>query len=212
MANPRLYALGGVVAPFFFLAMILLEHSLIPSFSWTTQQTSDLGAWALYGTYALLQNANFIVFGVLVFALAVGLRRELPALRAIGPLVGLFGATFALTGVFPDQPMPWPGEVHGLLSSVGSISLIVAMFYAWMRLRRRGDHTRSGWTSYAIFSLVCFMASLALLFVYLTFGQPGSSMAGVLENAFSAPLLIWLEVTSLGLLRPSLAKWFGRRD
>ncbi len=211
MMNPRLYGLCGVVAPFFFVAMILVEHSLIPSFSWTTQQTSDLGAWALYGTYALLQNVNFVVFGILVLALAIGLRRELPGFRAIGPLVGLFGATFSLTGVFPDQPMPWPGEVHSLLSTVGSISLLVAMFYAWMRLRRRGDHTSSGWAGYATFSLVCFVASLALLFVYLTYGQPGSSVAGVLENAFSAPLLIWLEVMSLRLLHLPWARWFGQR-
>jgi len=142
-----------------------------------------------------------VVFGILVLALAVGLRRELPGFRAIGPLVGLFGATFALTGIFPDQPMPWPGEAHGLLSSVGSISLVVAMFYAWMRLRRPGADTRIGRANYATFSLVCFVAGLALLFVYLTFGQPGSSVAGVLENAFSAPLLVWLEVMSLRLLR-----------
>ncbi len=207
--NPRLYGLCGVVAPFFFVTMILVEHSLIPSFSWTTQQTSDLGAWVLYGSYALLQNANFVVFGILVLALAVGLRRELPGFRAIGPLVGLFGATFALTGIFPDQPMPWPGEVHGLLSSVGSISLLVAMFYAWMRLRRRGDDTKSGWANYATFSLVCFVAGLALLFVYLTYGQPGSSVAGVLENAFSAPLLVWLGVMSLRLLRLPWAGGLG---
>ena len=209
VSHHKLYGLCGVIAPIFWVAMILVEHSLIPSFSWTTQQTSDLGAWILYGSHALLQNVNFVVFGILVVALAVGLRSELPRFRAIGPLVGLFGIAFLLTGVFPDQPNPWPGEVHSLFSTVGSISLIVAQFYAWMRLRRPSAGIRSGWAKYAIFSLVCFVASLALLFVDLTFGQPGSSVAGVLENAFSAPLLVWLEVMGLRLLRLPQASGSG---
>jgi len=63
--------------------MIQIEHALVPSFSWMTQQTSDLGAYALYGSYALLQNVNFVVFGILVIAFAVGLRRKVVGSRAI---------------------------------------------------------------------------------------------------------------------------------
>jgi hypothetical membrane protein len=201
ISHPRLYDLCGVVAPIFFVVMVQVEHLLIPSFSWMTQQTSDLGAWVLYGSYALLQNVNFVVFGILVVALAVGLRRELRGSRAIATPLGLFGAAFFLLGFFPDQPMPWPGVAHDLISWVGGVSLLVAQFYTWRRLRRPGADMGSGWAKYATFSLVCFVVGLALLLVFMTFGQPGSSVTGVLQSAFAAPLLVWLEVMSLRLLR-----------
>lgn len=134
--NRRLYALCGVVAPIFFFLMVQVEHLLIPSFGWMTQQTSDLGAWALYGSYALLQNVNFVTFGILVIALAVGFRQKVVGSRAMAIPLGLFGVAFFLLGFFPDQPMPWPGAAHDLISWVGGVSLLLAQFYAWRRLSR----------------------------------------------------------------------------
>lgn len=199
--NRRLYALCGVVAPIFFVLMVQVEHLLIPSFSWMTQQTSDMGAWALYGSYAILQNVNFVIFGILVIAFAVGFRRRVVGSRAIAIPLGLFGVAFFLLGIFPDQPMPWPGVAHDLISWVGGVSLLLAQFYAWRKLRHPSTDEGAGWTRIAAFSLVCFVAGLALLIVFITFGQPGSSVTGILQSASAVPLLIWLEVMALRLLR-----------
>jgi hypothetical membrane protein len=183
--------------------MIQVGHFLIPSFNWVTQQTSDMGAYALYGSYAILQNANFMIFGILVIAFAVGFRRRVVGSRAIAIPLGLFGVAFFLLGFFPDQPMPWPGAAHDLISWVGGVSLLLAEFYAWRRLSRLSIDMGGGWAKYATFSLVCFVLGLVLLFVFGTFGQPGSSVTGVLQSISGAPMLIWLEVMSLRLLRLS---------
>ena len=80
--------------------MVIVEGFLVSGYSHMTQQVSDLGAYSLYGSYALLQNLNFCVFGILVVAFAMGLRQELRASKAMTVTLGLFGATFfALTGL-----------------------------------------------------------------------------------------------------------------
>jgi len=102
----RLYALCGVIAPVFFTVMVIVEGFLVTGYSHMTQQMSDLGAYSLYGSYALLQNLNFFVFGILVIMFAIGLRQGVPASRAIATSLGLFGFMFFLLGGFPDDPIP----------------------------------------------------------------------------------------------------------
>jgi len=102
----RLYALCGVIAPIFFVLMVIVEGLLVPGYSHMSQQVSDLGAYALYGSYALLQNLNFCVFGILVVAFAIGLGHELPASRAITTSLCLFGALFFPVGLLPRRTHP----------------------------------------------------------------------------------------------------------
>jgi len=97
--------------------------------------------------------------------------------------------------------MPWPGVAHDLISWVGGVSWLLAQFYAWRRLRRPSTDEGTGWTKITAFSLVCFVTGLAFLFVFVTFGQPGSPVTGLLQSAFGAPMLVWLEVMALRLLR-----------
>lgn len=73
---------------------------------------------SLYGSYALLQNLNFFVFGILMVAFAIGLRQGLPASRVMTKSLGLFGVMFFLLGFFPDEPVPWPAAAHYLISWV----------------------------------------------------------------------------------------------
>jgi len=132
----RLYALCGVIAPIFFTVMVIVEGFLVTGYSHMTQQMSDLGAYSLYGSLALLQNLNFFVSGILMIIFAIGLRQGLPSSRAIATSLGLFGFMFFLLGFFPDEPIPWPAAAHYLISWIGGVSLLVSVFFAWRRLRR----------------------------------------------------------------------------
>jgi len=185
--------------------MVIIEGLLVPSYSHMSQQVSDLGAYALYGSYALLQNLNFCVFGILAVAFAIGLRRELPASRAITTSLGLFGALFFLLGFFPDEPTPWPAVAHYLIAWTGGVSILLSEFFAWRRLRRPVADEGVDWTRYGRFSLVSLVLAVISFISYATFGQPGSPIAGLLQRVFMAFLLLWIEVMALRLLRLSKA-------
>ena len=204
-SHPRLYALCGVVAPIFFVLMVIVEGFLVPGYSHMSQQVSDLGAYALYGSYALLQNLNFCVFGILVVAFAIGLRHELPASRAITTSFGLCGILFFLLGFFPDEPIPWPAAAHYLIAQASGLSIFLSEFLAWRRLRHPVADEWIGWTRYGRFSLVSLVLALVSFITYATFGQRGSPIAGLLQRVMGAFILLWIEVMSLRLLRLSKA-------
>jgi len=199
----RLYALCGVIAPIFFVLMVIVEGFLVPGYSHMTQQISDLGAYALYGSYALLQNLNFFVFGILLVAFAIGLRQELPASKAITTSLGLCGVTFFLLGFFPNEPTPWPAAAHYLINWVGGVSFFLSQFFAWRRLRRPIADEGVGWTKYGRFSLVSLVLTIILYTLFVVFGQPG--ITGLLERVTMAVPLLWIEIMALKLLRLSKA-------
>ena len=199
----RLYALCGVIAPILFVLMVIVEGLLVPGYSHMTQQISDLGAYALYGSYALLQNLNFCIFGTLVVAFAIGLRQQLPASRVMTTSLALFGALFFLVGFFPDQPTPWPAVAHNLLAQLSGLSLFVSEFFAWRRLRRPIADEGVGWTKYGRFSFVSLVLTIISYTLSVVFGQPG--ITGLLQREMVAVPLLWIEVMALRLLRLSKA-------
>lgn len=197
----RLYAICGVIAPIFFVLMVVVEGFLVTGYSHMTQQVSDLGAYTLYGSYALLQNLNFCVFGTLVVAFAIGLRQELPASRVMTASLGLFGVMFFLLGFFPDQPTPWPAVAHYLLAQVSGLSILVSEFFAWRGLHRPVADKGGAWARYGTFSLASLVLAVISFLVYVIFGQPGSPVAGLLQRVMMFFILLWIEVMALRLFR-----------
>jgi hypothetical membrane protein len=197
----RLCAMCGVIAPIFFVLMVVIEGFLVAGYSHMTQQVSDLGAYTLYGSYALLQNLNFCVFGILVVAFAMGLRQQLPASRVMATSLALCGALFFLIGFFPDQPIPWPAVAHYLLAQVSGLSIFVSEFFAWRRLRRPAAGEEDAWTRYGAFSLASLVLAIISFLVFAIFGQPGSPLTGLLQRVMGFFILLWIEVMALRLFR-----------
>jgi hypothetical membrane protein len=169
----RLYALCGVIAPIFFVLMVVIEGFVVTGYSHMTQQVSDLGAYTLYGSYALLQNLNFCVFGTLVVAFAIGLRQQLPASKVMTTSLALCGALFFLMGFFPDQPTPWPAVAHNLLAQLSGLSIFVSMFFAWRRLSHRAAGEENTWIRYGAFSLASLVLTIISFLVFAIFGRQG---------------------------------------
>jgi hypothetical membrane protein len=197
----RLYALCGVVAPILFVLMVVVEGALVTGYNHMTQQVSDLGAYVLYGSYALIQNLNFCVFGILVVAFAIGLRQELSASRVMTTSLALCGALFFLVGFFPDEPTPWPAAAHYLLAQLSGLSIFVSEFFAWRRLRRPVANEGDSWRRYGTFSLASLVLAIISFFVFAIFGQPGSPVTGLLQRVMGFFVLLWIEVMALRLLQ-----------
>jgi hypothetical membrane protein len=197
------FAVCGIFAPIFFTVMVAIEGALVVGYSHVSRPISDLGAYALYGSYSILQDINFWAFGGLVVALAIGLRRALPDSRRVTVSLVIFGLMIILAGVFQDEPSPWPGAAHSLVSVAAFISVILSQLFTWRRLRLSESRGERGWDRYGRLSVVTAILTMALFVAYGVFGQPGSATGGLVQRTFLAVPWTWIEVMSLGLFRHS---------
>ena len=115
---------------------MVVASLLRPGYSQFHNFISDLGV----GPYAIIQNANFVIFGLLSIGFALGLRGALPApqqraLKASVVLVVIFGIGVLLAGVFPENYLS--GGLHTLASSAAFLSIIAAQLLVWQGLRRK---------------------------------------------------------------------------
>ncbi|MGZ7096354.1 MAG: DUF998 domain-containing protein [Methanobacterium sp.] len=193
----RILALCGIVAPILFTLLVIVESLLRPGYSQIFNDVSDLGL----GPYSIIQNINFIVFGLLSIGFAIGLGANLPhrAGKAVKWLVIVFGLCIILAGV---TLLSTPVDViyakdvvaHGLVSAIAFLVIIVAQFLAWQALR---GNENAIWKRYRIYSLISGLLSIftLLLLSYTQF----SPYHGATERLFIAVWMIWIEVTGLKL-------------
>ncbi len=193
----RFFALCGIVAPILFVILVIVESILRPGYSQIFNDVSDLGI----GSYALIQNINFIIFGLLSIGFAIGLGANLPhrAGKIAKWLVIVFGLCIILAGVTlfsvgADVTYAKDVAAHGLVSAISFLVIIVAQFMTWQALRRSETVI---WGRYRIFSLIMGLMSIftLLLLSYTQF----SSYHGATERLFIAMWMIWIEVTGLKL-------------
>jgi hypothetical membrane protein len=184
-------AVAGIVGPIIF-AVVALMHSLLrPDHSLVAHPISALAA----ESSGWVQNVNFLVFGLLMIAYAIGLHLGVRSGR-----VGVVGFAFLVLsgiglmwgGVFPatdatgafneDRLLHIPGFIMTFLG--GGIGLIVMS-------RRMARDPR--WQSVATYTLVSGIAMLVLILV-----------GGGLVRPPGAPLHAWLGLFQWVLL----AVWF----
>src|SRR5919205_2064605 len=93
-------AIAGIVGPFLFVLIVIVQSVLHPDYSQLELPISALAAWS--GGW--LQSANFFVFGILTIAFAIGLHLGVRPSRAgaLGPtLLMLSGVGLLIAGAFP---------------------------------------------------------------------------------------------------------------
>jgi hypothetical membrane protein len=186
----RLFAFCGIVAPILFTLLVVVASLLRPGYSQTHNFVSDLGV----GPYAIIQNANFIIFGLLSIGFAFGLRDGLPAphgraLKAGVWLVIIFGFGTVFAGVFPKNYLS--GGLHNLASSAAFLSIIAAQLLIWRGLKSEDNAV---WGRYRTYSLISGLVSLILLPFSFSTDFPGTT-----QRIFIVVLWIWIEVTGLKL-------------
>ncbi len=189
----RLLALCGLLAPVLFALIVLAASLLRPGYSQTANFVSDLGV----GPMAIVQNVNFVVFGLLVTALAFGLRESLPAPRGRAftagvVLLAVFALGVLLAGVFPEDFAG--GGPHTAVSSSAFLAIIAAQLFVWRGLRGADP---AAWGRYRTASLVCGVLSLAMLVVFKA--ALGGAYQGAGQRAFLAVPWTWVEITGLRL-------------
>ncbi len=202
MRPPRFLLAAGLAGPILFLAIATVAGWLRPGYSARTDAISDLGV----GDNAWLQNANFLLFGILLLGYAVGFRQAMAPLVGAGTAnwgaiaigAGAIGTVGAV--VFPAAPAT--GLFHFLFGFlIVMVSAVVAAFYGGRVFRRapgwRGLARYSTWTGAV--SVVLFIATFFVL-------NPASPMAaagigGLVNRTLATVAFAWYAVTAWNLLR-----------
>ena len=188
------YALCGIIAPILFWFMVIVESLLRPGYSQFYNFVSDLGV----GPLAILQNINFIIFGLLTIGLGLGLRMGLPIQQGRTLKWGVwFVLIFALgvlfAGIFPENYL---SQVpHNIVSSTAFVAIIVAQLLIWQGLKREDN---SIWGNYSKYSLVSGLLSLVLV-IWLKVAMTYGIYPGLSQRAFLLVPWIWIGITGIKL-------------
>lgn len=186
---------GGVVSPILFVVGFTILGFLRPGYSPVRQTVSDLGV----GTDAWLQNANFVIFGVLQLAFAIGFSLGMRQVLRKGWLVTclvlliLAGVGSINTGIFTEAPatvtLHW--TLGFLLSGPPLVVVWAIVGWQWRRVSR--------WRGYGWYSLLTALGTgvcILLLFAFLAPRSPvsGAHIGGLLERVLGLVVLAWFVV------------------
>jgi hypothetical membrane protein len=192
-------ALAGIVAPLWFIALVLLQSLMHPDYSHVALPISALAAWPA----GWLQNLNFVVFGLLMSAYAVGLHRGVRPMRGGWIALALFlvsGAGLVLAGIFAwsrggtDFVVPTGHLVAALMSFLGAALGLVAI--------SRRMVTDSRWRGVAGYTAASGLAMLVLFFALGLLAVPDEAplhrWAGLGQRLV---VLIWFACTIVDAVR-----------
>lgn len=174
---------GGVL----FITTFVVLGVLAPGYSSMHQTISELE----FTTLSIGQRANFFVFGLLLIAFAVALKRELNGGRA-GWLIPLFqciaGVGVIGDAVFIHMPLHLAFDLIAF-----NAALVVLFLFAW---RFRGDARWQGWVLYSILTAL-------LMILFLTafgFANHLGGPAGLLEKMATVVRTVWSVLLTARLL------------
>jgi hypothetical protein len=190
-------AIAGMLGPVLFVTVLLaltaLQYEFMFGIGWSPL-ADPADAWPsglALGPYGSLQDANFVVSGLLLALFATGLHLGLGDRRGAGAgpvLLFLAGMAMALMG-FESDPIQrvGPRTLHGLVHDAAFVFFILAMLAALFSLWRR-FRKDPRWHGHARYTLATGMLAVLLLL-----------LPGVAYYLFIATLLAWMFLTALRL-------------
>jgi predicted lysophospholipase L1 biosynthesis ABC-type transport system permease subunit len=205
----RWLALGGLIAPFLLIGAVVVTASARPDYRHDEQMISVLGE--LGGPRAAVMNyGGFLLYGVLIIGLAVGLHegiRNGPG-DWLGPLlVGVHGLGYVAVAFAPCSPgctgtSSSPNEqAHFLISRLIFMTAVAGPFVLFTRLAKD-----------PVWSSLRYLVLLLTTVGYLIFLLPLPGLgAGLQQRLFIGCTLGWILVLAWRLFRltaprPSFAR------
>lgn len=180
-------AIAGVVAPIWFITLVIIQALLQPDYSHIAMPISALAAWPA----GWMQNLNFFVFGALMAAFAIGLHNAIRPTR-----FGLLGVALLLAscfGLWIAGLFPW-NNVSGVPIEppshvVGAVVTFLSASASHVALSRRMTADPQ-WRNLSPYVLGTGIVMLLLFIVVGGFaiaeGTPLHSWAGLLQRVLVA--------------------------
>ena len=193
-------AFAGMVGPILFGAILVVltvvQYDFMVEIGWRPLG-DPAGAWPsglALGPYGWIQVLNFVVSGLLLMLLAVGLHTGVDGRGArVGPVLLLIaGAAMALMGfetdpIFREGPRTLHGWIHDLAFALFVLALLPSLFFLWRRFRKDAP-----WRNHARYTLVTGVIAALLI-----------ALPGVTYYLFVVVVLVWMEATAIRLWRLS---------
>ncbi len=208
----RTLLLGGILAPIFYVAVVIAGGLLRPGYSQVAQYVSEL-IEAGAPNKALL-DPLFAVYNLLTMAFALGLWnyiRGVPgsarkSLGVTGACVLLIeGLVGFLTVFFPQDPIgsaaTTTGTVHIALAGLSSLTTMLAMLFIGLWLSASPSLRGFGWYSFVSVTLVFVSGGMAAA----TIAHPGP-FNGLIERITIGGFLQWLVVIGLKTIQSGSSK------
>jgi len=192
-------AVAGIAGPIIFVLGVVVQSLFHPDYSQVRLPISALAAWP--GGW--VQSANFVVFGLLTIACAIGLQLGVRPTRlgAFGPaLLVLSGVGLLIAGVFPwkvvegDFVVPAGHLLGALLSFLGTGSGFIVV-----SRRMAADPRWRGVATYALLSGIAIVALFVMTFaLVIPPSAPLHSWGGLVQRM---TLVAWFPCTVVLALR-----------
>ena len=190
----RWAAVGGIVAPILFMILYVVLGAVTPSYNAYSQTISELGQ--VGQQYALLQDLNFVLKGLLIIGFVVGLRVSLGRPWALG-LGSVLLLAYPVAFVFVGTLIPLPSPLHAPVGSIAFFGTLVGVVVTYWPIRRDAS-----WQRVAPFTLVIGIVSIVGFFIYgfLQSQNIATSWLGLAQRLELAPYFLWIEVVAIKLV------------
>ncbi|MGZ3752473.1 MAG: DUF998 domain-containing protein [Mucilaginibacter sp.] len=162
--------------------------AITPGYDFFRQPIGDLELTK----YGWIQSVTFVIVGLLSFAFAVGLRKELHkgfGITVLPLCYLLIGMGLITEGIFTHQP------VNGIARLTVFVFALITFFLFTRRFA--ADPKWKGWATFTLFS-AALMILLFLTFHYLRYS--GSSFTGIFERLSIVVRMIWVIPFTMTLL------------
>jgi hypothetical membrane protein len=196
----RLAALAGMVGPVLFVLVFTVDGFLYPAYSPLDRTISYLGAT---GPSAWIQNANFVVFGVLLLIFGSGfyaqmrqIFKSMRMLKVSTIFLSLTGVGFLMSGLFTTESSLL---LHNIGFTIIFSSAILAFAISGWQLSKSAALHR-----YGRYSIGASFATLVLTLVFFHVSSSISQIAGLAERILIIETITWDVVMGYKILRLGL--------
>lgn len=190
-------AAGGLVAPILFTILIIVLGAVTPNYNAYSQTISELGQ--VGQQYAVLQDLNFALTGLLIIVFVASLRVSLGRSRSstLGSILLLaYPVAFVLVGTVIPLPSTW----HVPVGTMAFFVTLVGVVISYWPMRKDAS-----WQRLAPFTLVIGIVSIVGFFVYgfLVSQSLATSWLGLAQRLDLAPYFVWIEIVAIKLVSAS---------
>ena len=204
----RIAAWAGIIGPVLFVTIFTIEGLIRPGYSTLKMYVSALSL----GPRGWIQIANFLVFGMLLFAFTRGVAAEFQngkASRGGLVLLTIIAACYFISGPFVMDPTGTPmnlttvhGTIHGIAGAIVFVLMPVICF-VYLRRFRIDPKWRSMWWWTLLLGTVSAAGSV-LLTLFTKFPDLQNMLInwlGLIQRTAIIPFMVWVFIFGLESLK-----------
>lgn len=214
LSHKPLFIWAGILGPILFVTIFTIEGWLRSGYEPSRMFVSELSL----GSRGWIQNANFIVFGLLFLAFTCSVAAEFhngKASQGSIILLTIIAFCYLAFGFFVMDPVSTPraewtfsGILHALLGEVVLVLMPVSCFVFWRRFNKDAMWRFLQWWTFVLGTIIAIASFLTIVSMNIQNVQKAlNEWLGLIQRFSIVPYMIWLFIFALGLLRRSKTDW-----